>query len=213
MGMVTHKCRYRGVTKYKKYPPKKTATFRFYRDEEAIDHYKTYCGIVELQKYNGYNELWEKIWTPDWKPKTSERRGAMHKSRNAFLLKDPPMCVLAAYDANKGADTEEFKTFDRAIQVDDYIVIPTNRRHHMTIVQVKEVDFEPDLESDLEVMWVIAKVDKTQYETTLESEKGFVQAARSAQRKRKRDQLAEDLLADVDANLLVIEHNGEARAY
>jgi hypothetical protein len=130
----------------------------------------------------------------------------MHDSRKVFLLEDEPRCIKAKYEPDvntqKPSKGYDFKTFDETIQVDDFIVVPTDTRYGMTVVKVVEVDVEPDLDTDLYMHWVIDKVDRSVFENLLASEEGFIDAARAAERKRKKKQLKEDLLADVDTTTL-----------
>lgn len=128
----------------------------------------------------------------------------MHDSRKVFLLENEPRCITATYEAGDNAATTEFKTFDQDVAVDDYIIVPTDTRHEMTVCKVRAVGIEPDLESSAEMLWVIGRVDRSSYKATIGSEKDFVAAARSAERSRKKKQLKEDFLADVDANIKVI---------
>lgn len=129
----------------------------------------------------------------------------MHESRKVFLLDREPRCILAAYEAVEGAPTKEFKTFDEDIQVDDYIVVPTDTRHNMTVCKVREVDVEPDLESNEGVAWVIARIDREGYERALQSEQKFIDAVRVAERRRKKAQLREDFVSEIDMKALPAE--------
>lgn len=128
----------------------------------------------------------------------------MHDSRKVFLLEGELRCITAAYEAGDDARTTEFKTFDAAIAVDDYIIVPTDTRHEMTVCKVHKVDVEPDLDSGGEMLWVIGKISLAGHEATVASEERFIAAARSAERSRRMKQLKEDILADVDTNIKVI---------
>lgn len=128
----------------------------------------------------------------------------MHDSRKVFLLENEPRCITAAYEADENAPASEFKTFDPDIEVNDYIIVPTNSRHKMTVCRVHSVDVEPNLDCSAEMLWVIGIVNRSAYEGTLQSEDAFIDAARSAERRRKKKQLKEDILADIDANIKVI---------
>lgn len=128
----------------------------------------------------------------------------MHDSRKVFLLETEPRCVTAAYDAGEDASTTEFKTFDLDIKTDDYVIVPTNCRHKMTVCKVHAVDVEPDLDSSAEMRWVIGVVDQSAFKATFASERQFIDAARSAERRRKKTQLREDFLADIDDDMKVL---------
>lgn len=128
----------------------------------------------------------------------------MHDSRKVFLLEDEPRCIKASYEAGDDAKTTEFKTFDTDIGVGDFIIVPTDTRHEMTVCKVTEVGVEPNLDTGAAMLWVIGKVDLSAHKATLDSEKTFVDAARSAERRRKKGQLREALLADVPTDMKVL---------
>ena len=92
----------------------------------------------------------------------------MHKSLDVFILSGDVRGIMACYEPN--GTSALFKTFDEDIAVDDYIVVETNTRHNMTVVQVTAVDVEPDYNDDTPVKWVINKVCLRALDNILEAE-------------------------------------------
>jgi hypothetical protein len=126
----------------------------------------------------------------------------MNHSLAVFLISKDVRAVKVVYKPGKDAARYTFKTFDPTIQVDDYVVVPTgdkNIDHMMKVCKVVETDIEPDFDSSADFKWIVAKVDRTAYEKTLEDEGDAIAKIRSAEKRRRRKELAKDLLDDEGA--------------
>lgn len=130
----------------------------------------------------------------------------MHDSRKVFLLDTEPRCVLCSYESHEGAPRTEFKTWDTDIKVGDYVVVPTDTRHHMTVVRVEEIDVEPNLESNERMHWIVDVVDKSAFDRTANQEREFLNAARAAEKQKKKEALKEAFLANVPDSALALAH-------
>lgn len=117
----------------------------------------------------------------------------MHKSLDVFILSDDVRGIMASYEPD--GTPALFKTFDEDIAVDDYIVVETNTRHNMTVVQVTAVDVEPDYNDDTPVKWVINKVYLHGMDNILEAEreanKFIAECTKRSERKRLQQGLVE----------------------
>ena len=117
----------------------------------------------------------------------------MHKSLDVFILSDDVRGMKACYEPN--GTSALFKTFDEDIAVDDYIVVETNTRHNMTVVQVTAVDVEPDYNDDTPVKWVINKVYLGALDNILEAEQEanrfIAECTKRSERKRLQQGLVE----------------------
>lgn len=128
----------------------------------------------------------------------------MHDSRRVFLLDPEPRCILATYEPEGLApydskkERKEFKTFDETIVVDDFIVVPTDTRHKMTIMKVVEVDVDPDLESSKKVDWVVAKTSNSVYQDLLAQESKILDLVNAAKKKRLKAQMKADFLEGLE---------------
>lgn len=74
----------------------------------------------------------------------------MNYSTAIFLINPKVRAIAAIYEPDtdsRKAPRTVFKTFDQSIGVNDYILVPTETRHKMTVNKVVEVDVEPDLET------------------------------------------------------------------
>lgn len=114
-------------------------------------------------------------------------------STAVFIIKDDVRAIKVTYekdtDKNKPVPAYLYKTFDKTIQVDDYVVVPTRTRHGMTVCRVSEVDVQLDLDSDVEVKWVIDRVDSVTYGEVLHWEEKAMEKIKSAQAHKKRKDL------------------------
>lgn len=136
---------------------------------------------------------------------------AMNYSTAVFLINQNCRAIACTYDkdeaSGKAAPRTIFKTFNPAIKVDDFVVIPTGTRHNMTVVKVVEVDVEPDLDSSVEMQWIIGVIDASGFNDTLTKEADAIAKIKSAQKLKKRKELADAMLADMpdtDVKLLPI---------
>lgn len=137
---------------------------------------------------------------------------SMNYSTAVFLINDHCRAIACTYlkdgeEGHKTAPRTVFKSFNPNIKVDDYVVIPTNSRHNMTVVKVVEVDVEPDLDSSAQMEWIIGVIDATGFKDTLAKEADAIARIKSAQKLKKRKDLAGAMLADMpdsDIKLLPI---------
>ncbi|MBM61936.1 MAG: hypothetical protein CL484_03170 [Acidobacteria bacterium] len=126
----------------------------------------------------------------------------MNNSALIFLINDDVRAVRCSYEPLRAAATDleidantyVFKTMDPDLQVGDYVVIPTDTRHRHTVVKVEAVDIELDFDTDIQLKWIIDRVDDTAYQSVLAEEQKAITAIQTAERKRKRRELRESLL-------------------
>ena len=93
------------------------------------------------------------------------------------------------------------KTLDQSIKVGDFVVVPTNTRHQMTVCKVVAVDVEVDLDSSAECHWVIAKIDTAKFETVRQQEAAFIAALRRGAVAKKRKRASKAFMKGIKGNL------------
>lgn len=123
----------------------------------------------------------------------------MNYSTAIFLVNSQVRCVAASYELNaKGepAQVNPFKTLDPTIKVGDFVVVPTETRHSMTVCRVEEVDIEVDFDSQAQMRWIVGKVDLDSYRDILSREDSAIQAMKSAEKRSKQEELRRKLIAD-----------------
>ena len=127
----------------------------------------------------------------------------MNYTTAVFLINDKVRAIRAVYEATEGASSSIFKTLDQSLKKDDLIVVPTNTRHKMTICKVIDVDLDIDFDSPQPIEWVVAVVDKAAYAVLLEQEAQAVQVIKSAEVRKKREDLKAAMLADIKNETLI----------
>lgn len=140
----------------------------------------------------------------------------MDYSRAIFLISDTVRAVNCTYEKDQTtmlAPRVMFKTMNPEIREQDYVVVPTGTRHGMTVVQVVECDVEPDLDSNDEIQWIIGVVDQADFEAIKAQESQAVAAIKAAEKRQKRKELREKLLANAEGDLkklpIYTAENGE----
>ena len=136
----------------------------------------------------------------------------MNYSTAIFLISDQARAVNVTYEKDEDAPKTMFKTLDPNIKVDDYVTVPTDTRHKMTVCKVVEVDVEPDLESSVEMKWIVGTVGTADFDQIKSQEGDAIARIKSAEKTRKRKELRDALLADVGSDLEKLPIYSHAKA-
>ena len=142
----------------------------------------------------------------------------MNYTRAIFLINDNVRCALCTYESEeetKNPKQEPFKTFDQDLKKDDFVVVPTSTRHKMTVVKVVGFmdNLDVDLKSPTDMQWIIGKVNKADFAQITQQEDVAIQAIKSAQKKKERDELRAAMMADTSAlKTLAIAGYGDTAA-
>lgn len=126
----------------------------------------------------------------------------MNYTAAIFLINKQVRGVTVTYDpADKTGQGFTFKTLDPAIIVDDLVIIPTGTRHGFTVAKVNAIDVDVDLDSAIEYKWLAGKFSSKSYEEILEQEKLAIAKIKSAEIRKKRDDMREALFKDQEETL------------
>ena len=123
----------------------------------------------------------------------------MNYSTAVFLINAEVRAILGTYevdDENKKAPRTLFKTLDKTVRVGDFVIVPTETRHKMTVCKVVETDVDVDFDSVACINWLIGKIDRALYELTLSQEADAIAVIKSAEKTKKRNELRDAMLAD-----------------
>jgi hypothetical protein len=127
----------------------------------------------------------------------------MNYSTAIFLINPKVRAIAATYEFDdKTAPRTVFKTFDQTLTIGDYIVVPTNTRHNMTVCKVVETDLEADLESSVQMQWIIGTIDKGAYDDVLAQETRAIDLMKAAEKTHAREELRKKMMAHVDETQL-----------
>ena len=94
-----------------------------------------------------------------------------------------------------------FKTFDRDVKEGDFVVIPTDTRHNMTVCKVKQVDMEVDFDSGAEMKWLVGRISVADVQDIQKQEADAITVIKAAEKNRKKTELRDSLLAAVGQGL------------
>lgn len=121
----------------------------------------------------------------------------------AILLANPALGVITAsyeQDENGKAMVGTVLPYKvppgLTLNVGDYVVVPTNTRHKMTVCRVEEIDHELDVDYPKELAWVVDKVEQGRYLSIKAAEESAIQAVKSAEKRARREEMAEKLKKD-----------------
>lgn len=136
----------------------------------------------------------------------------MNYSIAIFLINRDARAVKVTYEAEVAGkppmERYTYKTLDPDIHVGDLVVIPTDTRHNMTVCKVVETDVDIDFDSSKEIKWIISKVDTGAHDAVLAKEAQAITAIRSAEVRKKRDDLAAALFKDNPDLVALMPSNG-----
>lgn len=127
----------------------------------------------------------------------------MNYSTAIFLINKAVRAVRVSYDQDAkdgggkpAGNLQIFKTFDPTITPGDFVIVPTDTRWNMTVCRVEEVDVEVDLEASARVGWLIGRVNRGDYDAVVAEEEAAISAIKSAEKRRKQEELIASLIAD-----------------
>lgn len=123
------------------------------------------------------------------------------------VVAPPPYPFPAPKVAYHEKSLTAYKTLDASLKVGDYVIVPTNSRHNMTVCKVEEIDVVVDLESNTKIGWLVGKVDRQDYDKSIQVEEEWINVMKASAVKKKHDELKESMMAyckDIDTSELGI---------
>lgn len=134
----------------------------------------------------------------------------MNYSLSVFLINDNVRAIACTYEQDapgRPAGRTIFKSLDSTLKAGDFVVIPTDTRHKLTVVKIVETDVDVDYDSHDQMTWIVGKVDLTDHELVLRQEAEAITAIKSAEKRKKQDELRKALIIDQQAiKALAIAH-------
>lgn len=120
----------------------------------------------------------------------------MNYSTLLFLINKNARAVMGQYNPQENGNVQMFKTTDHTLKVDDIAIVPSSTRVGFTTVKLTAVDVDVDMDSPTQVPWIVGKVDVLAYQETLRQEQTAIDRVKSAEMRKKREELAQSLLKD-----------------
>lgn len=87
-----------------------------------------------------------------------------------------------------------FKTLDKSIKKGDYVVVPTDTRHNLTVVLVNEVDVEVDFDASKEIKWVVSRFTTEEHNRILSEESKWIETLKASEKRKKREEIKKNML-------------------
>lgn len=121
-------------------------------------------------------------------------------SEAAFLLDQPCMAVKASYQPQKSRpekfpdDVSTFKSFIPDLQEGELVVVTSKARWGFSVCKVTEVGVTPELDTDQEVQWIVARVPMEIHEGIIEQEKMIIAKIKAAELEDQKDELRKKMM-------------------
>ena len=122
----------------------------------------------------------------------------MNYSTAVMLFNADIRAVKVSYDPNDLSNGKPksylFKTLDPDLKVGDYVTIPTDTRHKITVGRVEEIDVEVDFDDALEIKWIVSRVPVSEYEGILKDEESWIAEMKKAQNRKKKEDIKNSMI-------------------
>lgn len=125
-------------------------------------------------------------------------------SKAVFLINDDVRAIAVTYEPEvhgKKVEAVIFKSMDKSLRKDDYVVVPTSTRHLMTVVKIIDVDVDVDLTSSTKMDWIIGRVERSDYESISALEQHAIEQIKSAEKRQMRDEMRNSIFKNHEAML------------
>ncbi len=125
----------------------------------------------------------------------------MNYSTAILIMNPDARCIKVTYEVDTDhakAPREMFKTFDKNIKVGNYVIVPTNTRHNLTICKVVEVDVDDWMDTSKEIGWVVGTVDMADAEKLKNWESTAIEGLKEAEKRKRRRELHASMTAAMD---------------
>lgn len=123
----------------------------------------------------------------------------MNYSTAVMLVNENIKAVLCIYEpdpvSGKPSPRTLFKTLDTTIKVGDLVIVPSNTRHQRTVVKVVEYDAEVDFDSNVQVDWIVGKVDQGMFERIGAEEAKAIEKIKAGEKLKRRREIAANMEA------------------
>ena len=111
----------------------------------------------------------------------------------AILVMNPDVrCVKVIYepDTEHTKQTREmFKTFDKTLKVDTFVVVPTGTRFNLTVCKIAEVDVDDWMDTNKELGWVVGRVDMADANKVKAWEATAIEGLKDAEKRKRRREM------------------------
>lgn len=125
----------------------------------------------------------------------------MNYSTAILILKPEARCIKVIYEPDtelKKQTREMFKTFDKSLKVDDFVVVPSGTRFNITVCKIVAVDVDDWMETLDELRWVIGRVDMADANKVKAWEGAAIQELKDSEKRKLRRDMQANMTAAMD---------------
>ena len=116
----------------------------------------------------------------------------MNYSTAILVMNPDARCVKVIYEPDTVHTKQTrgmFKTFDKTLRVDDFVVVPTDTRWNLTVCKIVAVDSDDWMDCGKELGWVVGRVDMADAEKVKEWEATAIEALKDAEKRKRRREM------------------------
>ncbi len=116
----------------------------------------------------------------------------MNYSTAILVMNPDARCLKVTYEVDSEhtkAPREMFKTFDKNLKVGDYVVVPTNTRHNLTVCKIVEIDVDDWMDTGKELGWIVGSVDMADANKVKAWEETAIQGLKDAEKRKRRREM------------------------
>lgn len=116
----------------------------------------------------------------------------MNYSTAILVMNTDARCVKVIYELDTEhtkQSREMFKTFDKSLKVDDFVVVPTGTRFNLTVCKIVAVDVDDWMDTSKELGWVVGRVDMADANKVKSWEAAAIEGLKDAEKRKRRREL------------------------
>lgn len=116
----------------------------------------------------------------------------MNYSTAILVMNTDARCVKVIYEPDTEhtkQPREMFKTFDKTLRVDDFVVVPTGTRFNLTVCKIVAVDVDDWMDVSKELGWVVGRVDMADANKVKAWESSAIEGLKDAEKRKRRREL------------------------
>lgn len=121
----------------------------------------------------------------------------MNYSTAILVMNPDARCVKVIYepDTEQMKQTREmFKTFDKTLKVDDFVVVPTGTRFNLTVCKIVDVGVDDWMDTGKELGWVVGRVDIAAAIKVKAWEADAIQGLKDAEKRKRRREMQASMM-------------------
>lgn len=142
---------------------------------------------------------------------TVQKGNRMNYSTAVMLINENIRAILCSYETDKDGNGVKpftmYKTLDHSMKIGEFVVVPTNTRHKMTVCKVEAVDVDVDDEDPTHVDWVVGKISLVEHDTIKSEENKWIIELKESEKRAKKEEIKNkmfDMYKDVPINQMRI---------